>query len=83
MSLNQSPILTLRWNDPETTAVGWLIIDSLVNNLTGGGCLMGVYLTENLIKNKAAHQSQKMALCNPPISKFICYSAFHFLKIFH
>ncbi len=68
LNLNTRPYFVMNWKDTNhTTAEGWLVVDSIIDNRTGGGCIMSPYLTEKIITEKAAIQSKKMILCYPPI----------------
>ena len=55
------------WKDCYTTAEGWLVIDCIINGLSGGGVIMSPYLTQTIIENRAAHMTRKLSLCSPQI----------------
>ena len=55
------------WRDHNTTAEGWLVIDSIKNGLTGGGVIMSAYLTQSIVENRASHMTRKLSLCSPQI----------------
>ena len=55
------------WKDFYTTAEGWLVLDCVINGLTGGGVIMSPYLTQTIIEKRAAHMTKKLSLCSPQI----------------
>ena len=32
------PLRIIPWKDKQTSAIGWIVVDSLVNGIAGGGC---------------------------------------------
>jgi glutamate dehydrogenase/leucine dehydrogenase len=63
----QAPELTLHWQDRETEAQGWLVINSLRNGAAGGGTRMrpGCNLEEVIALAKT--MEVKFRVCGPPI----------------
>ena len=43
----KSPEIVFEWNDPETEAQGWVVINSLRGGAAGGGTRMRIGLDRN------------------------------------
>jgi glutamate dehydrogenase (NAD(P)+) len=61
------PEIAFEWNDPLTTARGWLIINSLKGGAAGGGTRMLAGLTRDEVTFLAKAMELKFALAGPPI----------------
>ena len=61
------PEIAFEWNDPHTTARGWLIINSLKGGAAGGGTRMRAGLTRDEVTFLAKAMELKFALAGPPI----------------
>ncbi|GAB4423417.1 MAG: Glu/Leu/Phe/Val dehydrogenase dimerization domain-containing protein [Bacteroidia bacterium] len=64
---HKRPEITFHWQDSETEAQGWVVINSLRNGAAGGGTRMrkGCTLTEVLALAKT--MEVKFSVCGPPI----------------
>lgn len=61
------PFQTLEWNDPETGARGWLVINSLLGGAAGGGTRMRPGVTREEVTYLAKAMQLKFAFSGPPI----------------
>lgn len=61
------PEIAFEWNDPHTTARGWLVINSLKGGAAGGGTRMRAGLTRDEVTFLAKAMELKFALAGPPI----------------
>lgn len=61
------PFLIVEWHDPETEAVGWLVINSLTGRAAGGGTRMHKDATEEECKFLAKTMQIKFRVANPRI----------------
>ena len=59
--------LDLVWNDPQTNATGYLVIDQLVHGIAGGGCRMRPGCTMEEAARLAQTMTLKFALFDVPI----------------
>ncbi len=59
--------LTVRWQDPETEARGWLVVNSLRGGAAGGGTRMRPGLDEGEVVYLAKAMELKFALAGPAI----------------
>src|SRR5690606_41246491 len=57
----KKPYLTTEWFDEETGAVGYLVIDKMVDGFTAGGIRMREGLTKNEVQRLAEIMTIKMA----------------------
>ncbi|MDX2249284.1 MAG: Glu/Leu/Phe/Val dehydrogenase dimerization domain-containing protein [Bacteroidia bacterium] len=63
----QTPEIIFTWNDPETEAKGWLVINSLRNGAAGGGTRMRKGCTLDEVISLAKTMEIKFSVCGPPI----------------
>ena len=64
---NKSPEIVFEWQDPETDAVGWVVINSLRGGAAGGGTRMRKGLTRYEVLSLAKTMEVKFTVCGPPI----------------
>lgn len=62
-----APEIVFEWNDRETAARGWLVINSLRGGAAGGGTRMRVGLTRDDVTFLAKAMELKFAFAGPPI----------------
>ncbi len=65
--LATSPEITFEWNDSETDAKGWVVINSLKNGAAGGGTRMRKGLTKDEVLALAKVMEIKFSVSGPPI----------------
>lgn len=65
--LRASPELTVTWNDAETGARAWLVINSLRGGAAGGGTRMRVGVTAREVTYLAKAMELKFSISGPPI----------------
>jgi len=63
----KSPEIVFEWNDPETEAQGWVVINSLRGGAAGGGTRMRVGLDRNEVMSLAKTMEIKFTVSGPPI----------------
>lgn len=63
----KSPEIVFEWNDPETEAQGWVVINSLRGGAAGGGTRMRVGLDKNEVISLAKTMEIKFTVSGPPI----------------
>lgn len=61
------PEITFEWHDPETEAVGWVVINSLRNGSAGGGTRMRKGLDRREVESLAKTMEVKFTVAGPPI----------------
>ncbi|MFW6090164.1 MAG: Glu/Leu/Phe/Val dehydrogenase dimerization domain-containing protein, partial [Gemmatimonadota bacterium] len=61
------PEIVFEWNDSETAARGWLVVNSLKGGAAGGGTRMRKGLTRDEVTFLAKAMELKFALAGPPI----------------
>ncbi|MFB7867865.1 Glu/Leu/Phe/Val dehydrogenase dimerization domain-containing protein [Streptomyces sp. NPDC056069] len=61
----RAPIETIEWRDDRTGAVGWIVIDALVNGVSGGGLFMHPGATQAEVTDLAATMTFKNTLNRP------------------
>lgn len=61
------PEIIFEWNDPETPARGWVVINSLRNGAAGGGTRMRPGLTKDEVISLAKVMEIKFSVCGPDI----------------
>ncbi len=61
------PLIQLTWNDPQSSAVGYLVIHTLVRGIAGGGCRMRAGCTLDEVERLAETMSLKFALFDVPM----------------
>ncbi|MCB0643510.1 MAG: amino acid dehydrogenase, partial [Phaeodactylibacter sp.] len=64
---NTSPEIIFEWNDSETDARGWVVINSLRNGAAGGGTRMRTGLTRDEVISLAKVMEIKFSVCGPEI----------------
>ncbi|UAB82474.1 Glu/Leu/Phe/Val dehydrogenase [Marixanthomonas sp. SCSIO 43207] len=64
---NKSPEIVFHWNDPETEAEGWTVINSLRGGAAGGGTRMREGLDKNEVLSLAKTMEVKFTISGPPI----------------
>jgi len=63
----RSPEIIFEWSDPETEAVGWIVINSLRGGAAGGGTRMRVGLDRREVESLAKTMEVKFTVSGPPI----------------
>lgn len=61
------PEIVFEWNDSETEAEGWVVINSLRNGAAGGGTRMRKGLNMREVESLAKTMEVKFTVCGPPI----------------
>lgn len=61
------PLLRVAWSDPDSTATGYVVIDSLVAGIATGGTRMRAGCTEDEVADLAAEMSLKTAAFDLPV----------------
>src|SRR5512142_1085622 len=61
------PYLEVAWNDSQSSARGYLVIDRLVRGVAGGGCRMRRNCTPDEVTRLAQTMTLKFALFDVPI----------------
>ncbi|MCB0690901.1 MAG: Glu/Leu/Phe/Val dehydrogenase [Saprospiraceae bacterium] len=64
---NTEPEIVFEWNDTETDARGWIVINSLKNGAAGGGTRMRKGLTKDEVVSLAKVMEIKFGVCGPDI----------------
>lgn len=64
---NKSPEIVFHWNDPETEAEGWVVINSLRGGAAGGGTRMRKGLDMNEVLSLAKTMEVKFTVSGPSI----------------
>ncbi len=64
---NAEPEIVFHWNDPETDAEGWTVINSLRGGAAGGGTRMRVGLDKNEVLSLAKTMEIKFTVSGPAI----------------
>ncbi|MFC7356593.1 Glu/Leu/Phe/Val dehydrogenase dimerization domain-containing protein [Jejudonia soesokkakensis] len=64
---NKEPEIVFHWNDPETEAEGWTVINSLRGGAAGGGTRMRIGLNENEVLSLAKTMEVKFTVSGPAI----------------
>jgi glutamate dehydrogenase/leucine dehydrogenase len=65
--LSSAPEIVFEWNDPETSARGWMVINSLRGGAAGGGTRMRLGLTRDEVQFLAKVMELKFSISGPPI----------------
>lgn len=63
----KEPEIVFHWNDPETEAEGWTVINSLRGGAAGGGTRMRSGLDQNEVLSLAKTMEVKFTVSGPPI----------------
>jgi glutamate dehydrogenase/leucine dehydrogenase len=64
---NKKPEILFEWSDPESEAVGWLVINSLRGGAAGGGTRMRKGLDRREVESLAKTMEIKFTVSGPPI----------------
>ena len=64
---SKKPEIIFEWNDAETDAQGWVVINSLRNGAAGGGTRMRLGLTKDEVVSLAKVMEVKFSVCRPSI----------------
>jgi glutamate dehydrogenase/leucine dehydrogenase len=64
---SKPPEVLFEWNDSESEAKGWIVINSLKNGAAGGGTRMRKGLTKEEVVSLAKVMEIKFSVCGPPI----------------
>ena len=64
---NKTPEIVFEWNDSETEAKGWVVINSLRGGAAGGGTRMRVGLDKREVESLAKTMEVKFTVAGPPI----------------
>ena len=64
---NKIPEIVFNWNDPETEAEGWVVINSLRGGAAGGGTRMRKGLDKHEVTSLAKTMEVKFTVSGPPI----------------
>lgn len=64
---NKTPEIVFEWNDSETEARGWVVINSLRGGAAGGGTRMRVGLDKREVESLAKTMEIKFTVAGPPI----------------
>lgn len=64
---NKPPEIVFEWHDPETEAVGWVVINSLRGGAAGGGTRMRAGLNQHEVVSLAKTMEVKFTVCGPQI----------------
>ncbi|GAB4250085.1 MAG: hypothetical protein Kow0079_03110 [Vicingaceae bacterium] len=64
---NKTPEIVFEWNDPETEAQGWVVINSLRGGAAGGGTRMRKGLDKREVESLAKTMEVKFTVAGPPI----------------
>lgn len=64
---DQQPVIVFEWNDAETEAEGWVVINSLRGNAAGGGTRMRKGLDRREVESLAKTMEIKFTVSGPPI----------------
>jgi glutamate dehydrogenase/leucine dehydrogenase len=64
---NKKPEIVFEWNDPESEATGWVVINSLRGGAAGGGTRMRAGLDKHEVESLAKTMEVKFTVSGPPI----------------
>jgi glutamate dehydrogenase/leucine dehydrogenase len=64
---NKAPEIVFEWNDSETEAKGWVVINSLRGGAAGGGTRMRIGLDKHEVTSLAKTMEVKFTVSGPPI----------------
>ena len=64
---NKKPEVVFEWNDPESEAQGWVVINSLRGGAAGGGTRMRKGLDKREVESLAKTMEVKFTVSGPPI----------------
>ena len=63
----RKPLITFHWQDAETDAQGWLVINSLRGGSAGGGTRMRIGLDAHEVESLAKTMEVKFTVAGPPM----------------
>ena len=63
----KQPEIVFEWKDPETEAVGWVVINSLRGGAAGGGTRMSKSVDQREVLSLAKTMEVKFSVCGPQI----------------
>lgn len=63
----RTPEIVFEWSDPETEAIGWVVINSLRGGAAGGGTRMRTGLDRREVESLAKTMEVKFTVSGPPI----------------
>lgn len=66
------PMLVAHYHDRPTGAEAWLVVDTFLHGVAGGGIRMAPDVTESLMRHLAATMSIKLAILEPPCGGAKC-----------
>jgi glutamate dehydrogenase (NAD(P)+) len=66
------PMLVAHYHDRPTGAEAWLVVDTFLHGVAGGGIRMAPDVTETLMKHLAATMSIKLSILDPPCGGAKC-----------
>ncbi|MGH2567935.1 MAG: Glu/Leu/Phe/Val dehydrogenase dimerization domain-containing protein, partial [Bacteroidota bacterium] len=66
------PMLVAHYRDRPTGAEAWLVVDTFLHGVAGGGIRMAPDVTETLMKHLAATMSVKLGILQPPCGGAKC-----------
>lgn len=66
------PMLVAHYRDRPTGAEAWLVVDTFLHGVAGGGIRMALEVTETLIQQLAATMSIKLSILEPPCGGAKC-----------
>jgi glutamate dehydrogenase/leucine dehydrogenase len=64
---NRKPEIVFEWKDPESEAIGWVVINSLRGGAAGGGTRMRQGLDKREVESLAKTMEVKFTVSGPPI----------------
>ena len=64
---NKKPEIVFEWNDSETNATGWIVINSLRGGAAGGGTRMRLGLSKDEVISLSKVMEVKFSVCGPNI----------------
>jgi glutamate dehydrogenase (NAD(P)+) len=67
-----APMLVAHVHDRPTGAEAWLVVDTFLHGVAGGGIRMAPDVTETLVKHLAATMSLKLSILDPPCGGAKC-----------
>lgn len=63
----RQPLFVIRWDDAQTDAKGYLVVDTVINGVAGGGIRMHKELTEKEVLDLAQTMTTKFTVVQPQI----------------
>jgi len=64
---NKKPLIVFEWNDLESNAQGWVVINSLIGGAAGGGTRMREGINQREVEMLAKTMEIKFSFCGPQI----------------